>query len=235
MKKSKYFADASEMINQNYLNSDGWDEFGGANQGEEWDGAFGDELNADAAPNKTPMTSGKSQPYTIIVQNTTTDNVSNVVVLDAAARFANYAVSGVSFSYEPSTITYGQFLASIMSGRPFQCGQLRFIASNASSSVVSQQVLTSVDIQTKDPNGNLIQMSFIPEYDSYQYLQNQTDIFYKFNVDSLTKLTISTLYASTTLKIRLYPAVKINPFQQLKGGSGAVRSSSPNTNKALTK
>jgi hypothetical protein len=233
MKTSKYFAAAEEMINQNYLSADGWEN--AASEDGQWEGAFGDELNADAAPVATPMTSAKSQPYTIVIANTTTTDISNVVVLDAAKTFSNFAVSGVSFSYEPNTITYAQFLATIISGRPFQVGQLRLIASNTSESIVQQQVLGSVNIETKDPNGNLIQMSFIPEYDSYQYLKNQTDIYYKFNVDSLTKLTIATLYASTTLKIRMYPSLKINPFNQLKGGSGAVASASPQVNKALAK
>jgi hypothetical protein len=232
MKNSKYFAEADGQINQNYLSADGWENAADS----DWEGAFGDELNADAAaPVATTATAGKSQPYTITIANTTTTDITNVVILNAAATFANYLVSGVSFGYEPNTITYGQFLATIISGRPFQCGQLRLIASNVSASIVSQQVLTSLNIETKDPNGNLIQMSFIPEYDSYQYAQNQTDVYYKFNVDSLTKVTIATLYASTTLKIRMYPSIKINPFNQLKGGSGAVKSAAPQVNKALNK
>jgi len=241
MKRSQYFADAAEEINQNYLSADGWegadDEFENA---DDWDYAFGDELEADAgsAPNrKSAMNSGASQPYTVILQNTTTTDISNVIILDAAARFANFAVSGVSFSYEPTVITYGQFLGSIVSGKVFRCNQMRLIASNVSSSVVEQQVLTSVDIETKDPNGNLVRMSFIPEYDSYQFRANQTDVWYNFNVDALTKITVSTLYASTTLKIRLFPGVKLNQFKQLRGGAGSAvsRYKSPNVNKALKK
>lgn len=234
MKPSNYFADAEREVNQTYLSAAGEWEHTDA----EWDGAFGDELNADATAPATPVatgaTGGKSQPYTIVLANTTTDNISNVVILDAALRASNFAVSGVSFSYEPTTLTYGQFLSGI-AGRPFKVGLLRLIASNASASIVAQQLLASLTIETKNPNGNLIQMPFIPEFDSYQYSQTQVDITYAFNVDTLTKITFSTLYASTTLKVRLYPSVTINNFAQLKGTSGAIRSNSPQVNKALTK
>ena len=69
----------------------------------------------------------------------------------------------------------------IFSGKIFQCGQLRLIGSNATSSVAEQQVLTSIAINTKDPNGNTVGMSFIPDFDSYQFRNTQTDIRYKPN------------------------------------------------------
>lgn len=237
MKKSQYFADALESVNENYLGADsGWegadDNFESAD--DEFNYAFGDELEADASSAKK-MNSGQSQPYTITLKNTTTVDIANVTILGAgAAILGGFAVAGVVFGYEPTTLTYAEFLSSIVSGKVFQVGQLRLIGSNLAESIVEQQVLTSLNITTKDPNGNQVQMSFIPEYDSYQFRSNQTDVYYKFNVDALTSIVLATLYASTTLKLRLYPASKINQFGQLRGATAAVsKYSNPKVNKAL--
>jgi hypothetical protein len=233
MKKgSKYFAQAENEINQDYLNASGWEEADG-NAGD-WDYAFGDELEA-AGSGDGRMTGGKSQPYTITIQNTTTDDISNVVILDAALKFNDFAVAGVVFGYEPNTLTYAQYLASVLAGKIFKCGKLRLIASNASTSVAETQVLENLNIETKDPNGNAVQMSFIPELDSYQFQKNQVDIGYEFNVDALTKITIATLYASTKLKIRFYPQAKVNQFKQLRGQQATSSYSAPNVNKALSR
>jgi hypothetical protein len=239
MKNSQYFADAKEAINENYLSADAWentdDNFEAA---DDYDYAFGDELEA-AGPAPAPaaggkMNSGQSQPYTIVLANTTTTDIANVSILGAGlALISGFAVAGVTFGYEPTNMTYGEFLANIVSGKIFQVGQLRLIGSNVTASIVEQQVLTSIAIATKDPNGNTVGMSFIPEYDSYQFRSNQTDIYYKFNVDALTTITIATLYASTTLKIRMYPASKINQFAQLRGKAGVSNYGNPKVNKAL--
>lgn len=230
MKKSEYFANAKDEINQEYLGADGWDQAAG----EEWNNAFGDELEA-AGMSDGAMTAGKSQPYTITIQNTTTNDISDVVILDAALKFTDPSVAGIVFGYEPGTLTYAQFLASILAGKVFKCGQLRLIASNSSQSVVEQQVLGSLDIETKDPNGNRVGMAFIPEFDSYQYQQGQTDVWYQFNVDALTKITFKTIYASTTMKVRFYPASKINQFKQLRGQGSTSGYNSPRVNKALAR
>jgi hypothetical protein len=236
MKKSQYFADAKNDINENYLGADAWenadDEFESAN--DQYDYAFGDELEA-AGPTAKKMTTGQSQPYTIVLHNTTTSDINNVNILGAGlAIIAGFAVAGVTFGYEPTNMTYSEFLANIVSGKIFKVGQLRLIASNVTDSISSQQVLTSIAINTKDPNGNSVGMSYIPEYDSYQQIKNQTDVWYQFNVDALTSITIATLYALTQLKIRLYPLAKINQFAQLRGSQGVSKYSNPKVNKALS-
>jgi hypothetical protein len=231
-KNSRYFAEAAEEIQQNYLNAEGWENVDDDEFAEDASNASGDALEAEGTK---PMTSGKSQPYTIVLANTTTTDVSSVVILNAgAAVYDGYATAGITYSYEPSTVTYQQFLASILAGKVFSCNQLRLIASNTTESIATQQVLTSMVIETKDPNGNLIQMPFVPDLDNYQFLKTQSDISYVFNVDAMTKITIATLYASTTLKIRIFPGTKINQFAQLRGTQGVSKYTNPKTNRALS-
>jgi hypothetical protein len=241
MKKSQYFADANDAISQNYLSADAWenadDNFESADDegADDYSYAFGDELEAAGPAPAKKMNAGQSQPYTIVLANTTTTDIANVSILGAGlSLISGYAVAGVTFGYEPTNMTYGEFLANIVSGKIFQVGQLRLIGSNVTASIVEQQVLTSIAIATKDPNGNTVGMSFIPEYDSYQFRSNQTDIYYKFNVDALTTITIATLYAATTLKIRMYPASKINQFATLRGKTGVSNYANPKVNKALS-
>jgi hypothetical protein len=234
MKPSRYFNQAREDANENFMNfgsedmpfdadelpADGWDDFGA-------DGLYAE--GAAPAPQAAP-----SQPYIISVQNTTTATVSNVVILDAAQRQNNYVISGVSITYGLANITYGQFLSALLS-RTFSVGQLRMVGSASSTSNAEAQVLTTVTVTTKDINGNQIDKPFIPQKDSYQQIATQTDIYYNFLVDELTKITFAEIYGSTTLKVYLYPSGRTNKFKQLKQNSGVSNYANPRVNPMLRK
>jgi hypothetical protein len=52
----------------------------------------------------------------------------------------------------------------------------------------------------------------------------------------MTSLKISTVYASTMLKIYLYPSAKVNQFKQLKAQAqtaGVTKYTDPKTNRVL--
>jgi hypothetical protein len=233
MKKlSNYFAQARDFANERFMSSNGWEEAA------EWENAFGDEMPADAvqvAAAADPMANkGQSQPY-IITLTCGTDDVSDVEVLDAALRQFSSTVTGVTFTYGITGITYTQFLASIATGKSFEVGQIRLSASNASSSVAIQQVQETVTVKEKDVNGNNFEKPLIPSLDAYQYTQTIIDLYYRFLVDGLTSLKIKTLYASTTLKVYLYPSAKVNQFSQLKNkATGVTTYQDPQTNRILT-
>jgi hypothetical protein len=233
MKPSNYFANAKDFVNERFLNSDGWEE------ADAWNNAFGDEMPADAlqpAVAADPMAQkSTSQPY-IISLTAGTDDVSDVEILDAALRQTDSTVSGITFSYNISGITYAQFLASLASGKPFEVGQIRLSASNASSSVAIQQVQETITVSEKDINGNVFSKPLIPSLDAYQNTQNIIDIYHRFLVDAMTSLKISTVYASTMLKIYLYPSAKVNQFKQLKAQAqtaGVTKYTDPKTNRVL--
>lgn len=244
MKDSKYFKQAHEISNEEFLGFDAYEDEQESWEnvdGDDWEGAnaFGDQLPASGADRGLGVSSkGESQPYIIQVKNTTTADITDVVILDAAAKQSasspNYGnTAGISITYELPNITYTQFLASIASGQTFESGQLRLVASASSSSVAEAQVLTTVTVSTSDLNGNLISRPFIPQKDSYQQIPTQIDLYYRFMANALTSISFATISAGITLKVYIYPYAKVNQFRQVKGGSGAVKYRNPKVNPIL--
>ncbi|MDD4970778.1 MAG: hypothetical protein PHT07_15230 [Paludibacter sp.] len=227
MKESNYFAQARDYANQRFLGADGWEADG------DWENAFGDELPADAgaAAVEAPAQVA-SQPY-IITLTCGSVNLTDVEVLNAALRQLSPTTAGVTFTYSIPGITYTQFLAGISTGKSFKVSQVRLSASNASSSVAVQQVQETVSITQKDLNGNTLGKPLIFNMDSYQYSQTIIDLFSDFDVDGLTSMIISTLYAGTSLKIYLYPSARINQFKQLAGNVPISTYKNPVTNRVL--
>jgi hypothetical protein len=224
---SNYFAQAKEYANQKFLGADGWGADG------DWENAFGQELPADATGMpEEPTVQVASQPY-ILTLTAGSINVTDVQVLNAALRQFNPTSAGVTFAYSIPGITYTQFLAAIATGKSFKVSQVRLSASNSSNSVAIQQVQETVSISQNDLNGNTLGKPLIPSLDSYQYSQTIIDMFYDFDVDGMTSMIISTLYANTTLKIYLYPSARVNQFKQLQGAVPVSNYGNPNTNRVL--
>lgn len=256
-RSSEYFKEANNHVNEEFLGFDDYDD-DFENADDSWENANDDDWNsANAFGDALPMDDeyenargrsrgmgvsqkGESQPYIIQIQNTTTADISNVVILNAAiqqsAAAPNYGnTAGISITYGLSNVTYTQFVASISSGRVFENGQLRLVASHSSAATAESQVLTTTTIETKDLNGNAITRPFIPQKDSYQQINTQVDIFYRFMVDALTSITFATLSANVTLKVYLYPFARVNQFKQVAGKGGAVRYRNPGTDRILAK
>jgi hypothetical protein len=230
MKNSNYFAQAEKFANQNFLGADGW----GADS--EWENAdsFGDELPADAAMAEQPVAQVASQPY-ILTLVCGSVNLSDVEVFNAAVRQFSSALVGMTFSYSIPGVTYAQFLAGISTGKSFKVSQIRLSAANSSNSVAIQQVQETVSVTQKDLNGNTVGKPLIPSLDSYQYSQTIIDLFSDFDVDGMTSMVISNIYANTTLKIYLYPSARVNQFKQLQGTTPVSTYKNPNTNRVLGK
>jgi hypothetical protein len=226
-KDSNYFAQAREYSNQKFLGADGWSSDG------EWESAFGNELPADAAGmGADPVAQVASQPYIVTLTCGSVD-VTDVEILNAALRQLNPAVAGVSFAYSIPGLTYTQFLAGLSTGKSFKVSQIRLSASNSSNSVAIQQVQETVSVTQKDLNGNTVGKPLIPSMDSYQYSQTIIDLFADFDVDGMTSMIISNLYANTALKIYLYPSARVNQFKQLMGEVPVSTYKNPLTNRVL--
>ena len=211
--------------NENFLGSDGAD-------GEVWSADSGEEqqmfdqqeqLNA-VGKHHTKSHAQDSQPYIVVVTNTTTANFTSVEILNAdVAQFnTNNQTTGAGtlvVSYGLPTITYQQFLAAIASGLVFQVGITRLIAIASSTTLAQGQIQETVTITTKDINGNQVSRPFIPIIDNYQYQNTQVDIRYDYLVNGLTSVNIANIYANMIVKFLLYPARKHNPFTGLKGAN----------------
>lgn len=221
MKNNKrYFQEASQDVHEKFNNAAGDFEAAGDN----WEG-FDDELMADGDGSEA-QAAPTSQPYIINVTNVDVPNLLNVFILGAnsnvlfaAPSFGNAAA--VSITMGIPNITYQEFLFQTMS-KPFLVALTYLQSSNAT------QILEAVTIRHKDSNGNLCDKPFIPIVDPYQQQTNVLAMKYLYTVDGLTTLTIATLYGSTTLKIYLYPADKIDLRRGLVGKGVQAQYSKPN-------
>lgn len=224
MKNSKYFAEADELANERFMNAYGDGDF------EDFvdDNFTGQEmLNATGAA--MPQT---SEPYIIKVVETGGTNHSSVEVLNSfvTAPTAN-AQTGLSFSYGLSGWTYSQFLYWLNTNA-VSIGLTRLIVSNASDSVVATQLIEPMKIQTNTPNGNGVFKNFVPSIDNYQFSKYQVDIPYDYYLNGATSFIFNTIYANTTIIIRMYPGRATDGISQLnnKPSKGYLR---PQINPAL--
>ncbi|MDD5013491.1 MAG: hypothetical protein PHW73_00130 [Atribacterota bacterium] len=103
------------------------------------------------------------QPYTIVLINNSDENVSDLCILGAGKFIEECLLTNISplsghisVSYEPSNVSYIEFLLSIIHS-PFVIDQFRMLASNEKSSISKKQILTPLTIIAKDRNGNEFQ------------------------------------------------------------------------------
>lgn len=214
----KYLADAQRNVNESFANADGFfDDNLSFTAGEDFMSADGD-MGAPSAPT--------SQPYIVVITNTGS-NVSNFDVLGSYEYLNNTGFSGGSLTIGSVTIssgipnvTYEQMLWQF-SNVPFSVG-LTYIQSSTSN-----QLLETLSINTKDANGNLAQKALIPTLDPYQQQSTVLAMRYGYRIDGYTKIILSRVLASATVKLYLYPSDNINIARGLAGKNAARDFSSP--------
>ena len=201
-----YFDEAEFYANENYSNASGWsgfdeyDYFGGS--GEDYNYASG---NTNANP-------AASLPYILNIANSTTDDVTSVTVLGAnvnigAANQGN--VAAITVTMDNGTVTYLQFLQSIIS-EPFRVGLMYLQSANAS------QPFKQLTISYTEPNGRVVTTPITPALDPMQQQSGVTVIRHMFPVNANTSLT-TTILASATLVLRLYPSEVLDISRSLTG------------------
>lgn len=209
------YRNESQNIQNRYFGFDGFEDGNGGSASAQ------NMINAEGAATQGAV----STPYIINVENTTTTAVSDCEILLASTRIINSAVSGVSFTYGYTGFGYNQFLATLLV-RPFACGGTRLISSSTA------QIQKTFTIKTWSPDGSSVAKAFVPTYDSYQQQTGQIDMPYEYLLDANTSMIFSTIVASTTLTLHLYPSKITSQIGQLTG-SGVRNMSAPSVNPAL--
>lgn len=216
--KSNYFANQINNVNENdFLN---FDDFGYNADDMSFDGQA-EVLNATGA-----QAAQVSQPYIVSIQNTTTDALADVEILNAYAKHSSFAVTGANITYGITGISYREFLYQSMMS-PFSCGMLRLDSSTTAN------VTTVITVTTKDANGNQVARSFNPEYDRYQNITTVADINYQFLVNGFTAIKLTAVAASSTVLVKIYPALKVNNLNALSGQAQLNGYKNPNVNALL--
>jgi hypothetical protein len=204
----KYFNEVRENASNDFLSFDGAFEFSNDGYG------FSDYNNADGIGGT--LSAPTSQPYIVNVQNTnTTTAISNVTILGAYSNIGQTAPAygnstGISITMGIANITYTEFLYQSMN-KPFSVG-LTYL-----SSATAAQVLETLTITQKDVNGNVASKVLTPTIDPYQYQNDKVAFKFEYRIDGFTNMVISSVLASTTLKIYFYPSETVATSRALAG------------------
>lgn len=204
-----YFEKAENFANENFSNYDGWSN-------------FTDPYNyADGAGSGSALA---SLPFVINIENSTTDDVASVVFLNAnlagsasAPAFGNNAAITITMD---GTITYAEFLQSIKS-EPFKVGQMYLESANTS------QPYKTLTITNREANGRQLTTPINPRRDPKQFQAGVVVVEAQFTVDSFTSIS-TTILASSSLTVSLYPMEQINVARSLDGRTVAKAYARPN-------
>ena len=207
MSFEKYFNEVRNFANENFHSFDGAFEFSNDDYG------FSDYDNADGLGGTVDAPT--SQPYIVNVANTTASAISNVTLLGAYSFIGTTApaygnTSGISITMGIANITYTEFLYQSMN-KPFTVG-LTYM-----TSATSAQVLETITITQKDVNGNVASKVLTPTIDPYQYQNDKIAFKFEYRIDGFTNLVVSSILATSTLKLYFYPSETVAISRALAG------------------
>tara|TARA_R110000822_G_scaffold55834_7_gene141512 strand:- start:1309 stop:1998 length:690 start_codon:yes stop_codon:yes gene_type:complete len=212
-----YFSDAQNFANENYSNYDGWD-----NMSEDPYNYMDD--NYDYASQGIGAEAKASLPFILNIANSTTDDVSDVVFLGSNSNLFGAANEGnlaaITITMDNGNVTYIEFLESIKS-EPFKVGLMYLQSANTS------QPFKQLVINYREPNGREVTLPVSPALDPMQQQGGVTIVRHKFPVNAFTKIT-TTILASATLTVRLYPMEQLDMSRGLSGRSVGKNYSRPN-------
>lgn len=221
----KYLQGERAFANENYASADGF-----FDDRSSYFTASEDFFNADAMSTPTMGSSvPTSQPYIILVSNSSASAVSNFDVLgsyeylqNAGFSNGNLTIGNVTISSGIANVTYQQFLYQAMNS-PFSVG-LTYLNSIAGS---SSQVTQPMTLNTKDANGNQALKALIPTIDPYQNQNGVIAFKQLYRIDGYTKLTISTVLPNAVFQVQFYPADNINIARGLAGRAASAQFANP--------
>lgn len=227
----KYLDNARSKAHESFVNADGqFDDrtaFGG-NRFRSAAGSF-----AMATGSEMAASAPTSQPYVINVTSTSGAAVADFPILGSfeflgnSANWSagNYVDGSITISSGTPGVTYQQMLYQFQT-QPFAVG-LTYV-----QSATTNQVLQTLQIVTKDANGNEAKRPINPTIDPYQFQPGIVPIKQGYNVDGFTKIVIAQVLATATIQFQIYPADKINVAAGLAGSPVAKTYSDPGIVKA---
>jgi hypothetical protein len=207
-----YFSKAETAAHENFSNY----------AGDEWNN-FNDDYNY-ADGNSAETEALASLPFVINIANSTTNDVSSVTILGSngalfgATNYGNNAA--ITITMDNGDVTYTEFLESIKS-EPFKVGMMYLQSSNTS------QPFKQLTITYKETNGRKVTLPISPALDPMQQQSGVTIVRHQFPVNAFTSIS-TTILASATLTMRLYPSQVLDIARSLSGQSVAKGFSRPN-------
>ena len=214
MKKENYqhyFDNAQEVLDNKHYNIEGFDdELSADGFADEAYGADGQEARSAAAQ--------VSSPYIFTITNENTSAVTNVVVLLPSTQLLKCSTTtgngapatGVSVASGISNVTYAQFLWQLQA-MPVTFGKILMYSSTAAN------LTSTLSINKYDANGYQTTFPLIPLVNLFQQSTTFIEINHNFTASVNTGITVSSIAASSTLTLYLYPTNKVNVAKSLTG------------------
>lgn len=229
MNLRKYFNEKQDEANDSFFNYDGYGDdlsFDGDDfDGDDFDGDM-DAFDMASGSGDRMGGANTSQPYIINVNNSNTTTAFPVTLLGAYTTLSrtapNYQNNGaISISMGIAGLTYDEFLYQSMN-QPFVVG-LTYL-----QSATANQVLETLTLIQRDANGNQSFKTLVPTIDPYQNQNSIIAVKFTYRIDGFTSVVISSVLASTTAKIYLYPAETSSISRTLSGQKAVKGYGNPN-------
>jgi len=213
-----YFADAQDDANDNFFNLDGFedDDFDFVDDDmDDFSGFDGDDDDAFDMATGGGGTAPTSQPYIVVIKNTSTAVAHPVTILGAYNTLSQASPNwqnsvAISITMGISGITYSEFLYQSMN-KPFVVGLTYYQSSTAN------QVLETLTLIQKDVNGNESQKTLVPTIDPYQQQSTIVAVKFSYKIDGFTSVVMSSLLGGATAKLYFYPAETSSIARTLAG------------------
>jgi hypothetical protein len=211
----KFFDQAYNQAHENYSN---FSNYGG----DDWNNMVDEYNYADGGDGHGSPAA--SLPFVISIANSTASAVASVNILGAnsnlfgSTNFGNAAA--ITITMDNGDVTYTEFLESIKS-EPFKVGLMYLQSANTS------QPFKQLTLEYREPNGRKTTLPITPALDPMQNQAGVTIVRHKFPVNSFTKIQ-TTILASATLTMRLYPMEQIDVARGLVGRNVAKGYERPN-------
>ena len=226
MDLKRYFDQAQEDANDNFFHYDGYDD-SDFDFVDDDDFSFeGDDDDAFDMAVGQGVSAPTSQPYILVIKNTSTATAYPVTVLGAYNTLSNSSPNWqnnarISITMGITGITYSEFLYQSMN-KPFVCGLTYYQSSTAN------QVLETLTLIQKDTNGNESQKTLVPTIDPYQQQSTIIAIKFSYKIDGFTSVVVSSVFANATLKIYFYPSETSSIARSLTGRRAVRGYGNPN-------
>ncbi len=162
----------------------------------------------------------QSQPYIINITNVSATAVNNFDILGAFTYLQNagfdaagsLTISGVTISSAIPGVSYRDLLWQ-STVQPFSIG-MTYI-----QSATANQITQTMNLTTRDANGNNVGRVLVPYRDTYQQLTDAVALNQQFNIDGFTKITINTIQGGNPMVVQygFFPAQNVNLGANLVG------------------
>jgi hypothetical protein len=214
-KNSKYFQEASHLVNERFAGVDGFDNVGG-----NFRYATGVETAGVNMNQYNPVTSA---PYELTVTNANTA-ATDVKMFDSynartAANFDN--VAGITITSAVPNVTYGALLAQT-EHKNFECGMTYIqVVSGSNAALTATWALT-----TKDANGDANVSTKTPKKSPMQQQADVLEFYNTFKINGYTKIELE-MPASTAVTYSFYPSATVDNGRSLGNVSNVIDYKAP--------